>query len=47
MVQQSQLAVYIPAKLHKRLKVLAAKSGTSMAKLVEEAITGLLQKKGG
>jgi predicted HicB family RNase H-like nuclease len=39
------LGVRISAALHTRLKTHAAKTGRSMAELVEEAIKDLLKKK--
>lgn len=40
------LNVRVPADMHRRLKVLAAESGRTMADLTQEAIVDLLKKLG-
>jgi len=40
-----QLAVRIPADLHRRLKLHAVKTGIPMTQLVEQALRDLLRRK--
>lgn len=41
-----QLKARVPEALHRQLKVYAAQSGTPMGKLVEEALTQFLKRRG-
>jgi predicted HicB family RNase H-like nuclease len=43
---EAGLFARIPVELHRELKVLAARSGTTLSALVEEAIRDLLKKRG-
>jgi hypothetical protein len=44
MAEQRQIGARVPAELYKKLRVLAAERETTIAALVEEAITDLLRK---
>lgn len=39
-----RLFVHIPAELHRRLKIIAAKTGTSISELVREALRRMMEE---